>query len=451
MGGRLVGCTQPRRVAAQTVAARVAEEMGTELGNICGYTIRFDDKSDPLETRVKFLTDGILIREMMGDPLLSRYSVIMVDEAHERSVYTDVLIGLLKKIQKRRKDLRLIISSATLDADAFKTFFLSGKLDVPPSPGTLGRVAAMSMEAGRIYPVDVHFLTEPAPDYFAACLASVLAVHVGEPAGDVLVFLTGADECDGLVQALHEQAGKGYQGLALSATPLYAALPIERQLEAFSPTPPGTRKVVVATNIAETSVTIPGIVYVVDSVFVKTRSYSAHTGVDFLTVMPASKAQCTQRSGRAGRVQPGKVYRMCTKDSFDCLRIQTVPELQRSDLSSVVLQLKALGIDDVLHFDFPSPPPAYTMARALELLFALGALDTDCRLTEPLGLRMAEFPLDPMLSKFLLSSGEQGCSEEALTISAMLSVPHVFMAEKQVMPLHACVRCGFVHVLRFVL
>lgn len=276
-GGRVVGCTQPRRVAAQTVAARVAEEMGTQLGQVCGYTIRFDDKSDPAMTRVKFLTDGILIREMMGDPLLSRYSVLMIDEAHERSVYTDVLIGLLKKVQKRRKDLRLIISSATLDADAFKSFFLGAHPDVPPAPGTLGRVAAMSMEAGRMYPVDVHYLAEPAPDYFSACLATCLAIHSGEPEGDILVFVTGADECDGLAQALHDQAGRGYQGLALSATPLYAALPLERQLEAFATTPGGTRKVVIATNIAETSITIPGIVYVVDSCFAKTKSYNAKT------------------------------------------------------------------------------------------------------------------------------------------------------------------------------
>ncbi|KAJ1495962.1 P-loop containing nucleoside triphosphate hydrolase protein, partial [Baffinella frigidus] len=408
-GGRMVGCTQPRRVAAQTVAARVAEEMGVQLGKECGYTIRFDNTTDPARTRVKFMTDGILLREMMGDPLLSRYSVVMfmtdgillremmgdpllsrysvvmVDEAHERGVYSDVLVGLLKKIQRRRKDLRIIISSATLDAEAFRSFFQGDKPEGPPAPGALGRVTVMSMEAGRIFPVNIHYLPTPASDYVRACVATVLSIHATEPAGDVLVFVTGADEVSSICQALHDGAGRGTQGLSLTATPLYAALPLERQLEAFADAPPGTRKVVVATNIAETSITIPGIVYVVDSMFVKMRNYNAKSGVDFLTA-----------------------YRLCQEVTFDTLREATVPEMQRTDLASVVLQLKrtdlasvvlqlkrtdlasvvlqlkALGIDDILHFDFPSPPPALTLARALEILYALGALDDDAKLTEPL-------------------------------------------------------------------
>jgi ATP-dependent RNA helicase DDX35 len=244
----------------------VAEEMGVDLGKECGYSIRFENKADAERTRVKFLTDGILLREMMSDPLLSRYSVVMVDEAHERSIYTDVVVGLLKKIQRRRRDLRVIIASATLDAEAFKNFFLGDKPDVPPPfpDGTLGRVAVLSMAAGRIYPVDVHYLCDPTQDYLKSCLETVLQIHMKEPPGDILVFLTGADEVTSLTQTIHELGGKGWQGLTLTATPLFGALPIERQLEAFGDSSSSTRKVVVATNIAETSVTIPGIVYVVD-------------------------------------------------------------------------------------------------------------------------------------------------------------------------------------------
>eukprot|EP00802_Teleaulax_amphioxeia_P007300 Tamp_07306.p2 GENE.Tamp_07306~~Tamp_07306.p2 ORF type:complete len:347 (+),score=96.63 Tamp_07306:94-1041(+) len=306
--------------------------MGVDLGKECGYTIRFDNKADAERTRVKFLTDGILLREMMGDPLLSRYSVIMVDEAHERSIYTDVVVGLLKKIQRRRKDLRVIVSSATLDAEAFKNFFLGDKPDTqPPFPdGMLGRVAVMSMEAGRMYPVDVHYLSDPAQDYLKACLETVLQIHMKEPPGDILVFLTGADEVTSLTQTIHELAGKGTQGLTLTATPLFGALALERQLEAFGETDAGTRKVVLATNIAETSVTIPGIVYVIDCMFVKMRSYNAKLGIDMLTVMPISKASATQRAGRAGRVRAGKCYRLCTEEVFKGqLSDMTIPEMQR--------------------------------------------------------------------------------------------------------------------------
>ena len=364
-------------------------------GKECGYTIRFDNKADPERTRVKFLTDGILLREMMGDPLLSRYSVIMVDEAHERSIYTDVVIGLLKKIQRRRKDLRVIVSSATLDAEAFKNFFLGDKPDVTPpfADGTLGRVSVMSMQAGRMFPVDVHYLADPTKDYLRACLETVLQIHTKEPAGDILVFLTGADEVTSLCQAINEVGGKGSEGLTLTPTGLFGAMALERQLEAFAEAAPAakTRKVVVATNIAETSVTIPGIVYVVDCMFVKMRSYNAQLGIDMLTVMPVSKASATQRAGRAGRLRPGKCYRLCTEDVWrEQLLDMTVPEMQRAELTSIVLQLKALGIDDILHFEFPSPPPALTLARALEVLYALGGLDDDAKLTEPLGLQLAE-------------------------------------------------------------
>eukprot|EP00960_Hanusia_phi_P038803 753607-Hanusia_phi.AAC.3 len=431
-GGRVVICTQPRRVAAQTLAARVAQEMGVELGKECGYSIRFDNMTDHFRTRVKFMTDGILLREMMSDPLLSRYSVIMVDEAHERGIYSDIAIGLLKKIQRKRKDLRIIVSSATLDAEAFKNFFQGDKPEPGPPPfkdGKLGRVTVMSMEAGRMYPVDIHYLSDPCQDYVKVCVETVNAIHAREPPGDILVFLTGAEEVNYVIQALHAEPVEGAHGLTISACPLYAALAVERQMEAFADTPAGIRKVVVATNIAETSVTIPGIVYVLDCMFVKIKSYNAKLGVDYLTVMPVSAASAVQRSGRAGRVRSGKAYRMCTEKDFRSLPVASIPEMQRSDLVAVILQLKALGVDDVLHFDFPSPPPALSLARALEILYALGALDEDAKLTEPLGLQMAEFPLDPPLAKFLLSSGKAGCSEEALTIAAMFSVQNVFVQD----------------------
>ncbi|KAI4884892.1 hypothetical protein NFI96_013074 [Prochilodus magdalenae] len=432
--GKVIGVTQPRRVAATSdphrtttaqVANRVAEERGALLGHEVGYTIRFDDCSDPHATRIKFLTDGMLVREMMADPLLKKYSVLMLDEAHERTLYTDIALGLLKKIQRKRRDLRLIVASATLDAKKFQDFFnLNESGD--PSKDTCG---ILTVE-GRTFPVDVFYTVSPVPDYVKATVETVLKIHEAEEDGDVLAFLTGQEEVEKVVSMLQEQARTlSRYGIKkhLRVLPMYAGLPYAEQMRVFERMPPTVRKVVVATNIAETSITINGIVFVIDCAFVKLRAYNPRTAIESLVVTPISKASAAQRAGRAGRNRPGKCFRLYTEEDFEKLPESTVPEMQRSNLAPVILQLKALGIDNVLRFSFLSPPPAQSMVQALELLYALGGLDQYGRLTEPMGVRMAEFPLSPMFAKMLLESGNFGCSKEIVTIAAMMQIQNIFV------------------------
>ncbi|XDA82661.1 hypothetical protein R6Z07F_012573 [Ovis aries] len=423
--GRVVGVTQPRRVAAVTVAGRVAEERGAVLGHEVGYCIRFDDCTSPLATRIKFLTDGMLVREMMVDPLLTKYSAIMLDEAHERTLYTDIAIGLLKKIQKKRGDLRLIVASATLDAEKFRDFFNHNDTSDP----TRDTCVILTVE-GRTFPVDIFYLQSPVPDYIKSTVETVMKIHQTEGDGDILAFLTGQEEVETVVSMLIEQARVlGQTGMKrhLRILPMYAGLPSFEQMKVFERVSRSVRKVIVATNVAETSITISGIVYVIDCGFVKLRAYNPRTAIECLVVVPVSQASANQRAGRGGRSRSGKCYRLYTEEAFDQLPQSTVPEMQRSNLAPVILQLKALGINNVLRFHFMSPPPAQSMVQALELLYALGGLDKDCRLTEPLGMRIAEFPLNPMFAKMLLESGNFGCSQEILSIAAMMQIQNVFV------------------------
>ncbi|XP_021047821.1 probable ATP-dependent RNA helicase DHX35 isoform X1 [Mus pahari] len=423
--GRVVGVTQPRRVAAVTVAGRVADERGAVLGHEVGYCIRFDDCTDPLATRIKFLTDGMLVREMMVDPLLTKYSVIMLDEAHERTLYTDIAIGLLKKIQKKRGDLRLIVASATLDAEKFRDFFNQNETSDPARDTSV----TLTVE-GRTFPVDIFYLQSPVPDYIKATVDTVVKIHQTEGDGDILAFLTGQEEVETVVSMLIEQArALARTGMKkhLRVLPMYAGLPSFEQMKVFERVSHSVRKVIVATNVAETSITISGIVYVIDCGFMKLRAYNPRTAIECLVVVPVSQASANQRAGRGGRNRSGKCYRLYTEEAFDQLPQSTVPEMQRSNLAPVILQLKALGIDNVLRFHFMSPPPAQSMVQALELLYALGGLDKDCHLTEPLGMRIAEFPLNPMFAKMLLESGNFGCSQEVLSIAAMMQIQNVFV------------------------
>ena len=287
----IIGCTQPRRVAAMSVAKRVAEEVGCRLGQEVGYTIRFEDCTSP-STRIKYMTDGMLLRECLVDPLVSKYSVLLLDEAHERTVSTDVLFGLLKKAAKERPDLRLIVTSATLDAERFSSYFFNCPILTIP---------------GRTYPVEVLYAKEPESDYLDSALMTVMQIHLSEPPGDILVFLTGQEEIDTACEVLYERMkALGSSVPELIILPVYSALPSEMQSKIFDPAPPGCRKVVLATNIAETSITIDGIFYVIDPGFVKQNSYDAKLGMDALIVVPISQAQAKQRSGRAGRTGPGK-------------------------------------------------------------------------------------------------------------------------------------------------
>ncbi|XP_077047333.1 pre-mRNA-splicing factor ATP-dependent RNA helicase DHX16 isoform X2 [Agelaius phoeniceus] len=406
-GGLKIGVTQPRRVAAMSVAARVAVEMGTKLGNEVGYSIRFEDCTSE-RTVLKYMTDGMLLREFLTEPDLASYSVIMVDEAHERTLHTDVLFGLIKDIARFRPQLKVLVASATLDTERFSAFFDHAPVFRIP---------------GRRFPVDIYYTKAPEADYLEACVVSVLQIHVTQPPGDILVFLTGQEEIEACVELLQERCRRlGSRLPELLVLPIYANLPSELQARIFQPTPPGARKVVVATNIAETSVTIDGIVYVLDPGFCKQKSYSARTGMESLVVTPCSKASANQRAGRAGRVAPGKCFRLYTAWAFQHeLEETAVPEIQRADLGALVLLLKSLGINDLIHFDFLDPPPHETLVLALEQLYALGALNHLGELTT-LGRRMAELPVEPMLAKMILASEQYGCTEEVLTVAAMLSV-----------------------------
>lgn len=396
------------------MATRVAEEMGCQLGQEVGYSIRFEDVTSAA-TRIKFLTDGLLLREALVDPLLSRYSVIMVDEAHERSLSTDILLGVLKKIRKRRPELRIIVSSATLQAEAFLSFF-AGE-EPPENVGTI-----FNLE-GRMYPVDILYTESPAEDYVEEAVQTVFNIHTKEPDGDILVFLTGREEIDSCVQAISERSAQLHpRAQTMMALPLYAGLSTEQQMYVFEPAPENTRKVIFSTNIAEASVTIDGIVYVVDCGFVKLRAFNPKTGIETLTATGISKASATQRAGRAGRTKPGKCFRLYTEASYENLEQTSIPEIQRSNLAPVVLQLKALGIDNIVRFDFITSPPAELVIRALELLYSLGALDTYAKLTKPLGTRMAELAVEPMMAKTLLSAPSFNCLSEILTIAAMTSL-----------------------------
>ncbi|KAI5863430.1 P-loop containing nucleoside triphosphate hydrolase protein [Durotheca rogersii] len=420
--GKIIGVTQPRRVAATTVAVRVAEEYGCELGKEVGYSIRFEDVTSAA-TRIKFLTDGLLIREALVDPLLSRYAVIMVDEAHERSISTDILLGLLKKIRKRRPELRIIISSATLQAEDYLRFFSQQPENRESREGVTGSIGSIISLEGRMYPVDVLYLEAPTEDYVEKAISTVFDIHTHEAEGDVLVFLTGREEIDKAVQVVAERSAQlPPASQAILALPLYAGLSTEQQMFVFDNPPENTRKVIFSTNIAEASVTIDGIVYVVDSGFVKLRAFDPQTGIEALTATPVSKAAASQRAGRAGRTKPGKCFRLYTERNFQTLPDANIPEIQRSNLAPFVLQLKALGIDNVVRFDYLTPPPAELMIKATELLFSLGALDEYAKLTKPLGTRMAELAVEPMMAKTLLTASSFGCLSEVLTIAAMTSL-----------------------------
>ncbi|CAH0746915.1 unnamed protein product [Bemisia tabaci] len=410
-----IGCTQPRRVAAMSVAKRVAEEFGCRLGQEVGYTIRFEDCTSP-ETVIKYMTDGMLLRECLVDLDLKSYSIIMLDEAHERTIHTDVLFGLLKQAVKKRSELKLIVTSATLDAVKFSSYFFEAPIFTIP---------------GRTFPVEVLYTKEPETDYLDASLITVMQIHLREPPGDILLFLTGQEEIDSACEILYERMKSlGPDVPELIILPVYSALPSEMQTRIFEAAPPGSRKVVIATNIAETSLTIDGIFYVVDPGFVKQKVYNSKTGMDSLVVTPISQAQAKQRAGRAGRTGPGKCYRLYTERAYRDEMLPTpVPEIQRTNLATTVLQLKTMGINDLLHFDFMDAPPVESLIMALEQLHSLSALDDEGLLTR-LGRRMAEFPLEPNLSKMLIMSVHLQCSDEILTVVSMLSIQNVFYRPK---------------------
>ncbi|KAL0046865.1 hypothetical protein WJX82_000241 [Trebouxia sp. C0006] len=409
----------PRRVAAITVARRVAQELPCHLGQEVGYSVRFDDKSCA-STKIRYMTDGMLLREALRSPSLERYQVIILDEAHERTVQTDVLMGLLKKIKAERgKSLKLIIMSATLDAAAFARYF--------------GGTKTVYIQ-GRQHPVELLYTGLPEDSYLDAALTTVLQIHLEEQAGDILVFLTGQEEIESLQQLLRHRAeqvtANKPNAQQLMVVSLYAAMGPDQQLQVFQPAPAGTRKVILSTNIAETSVTVPGVRYVVDTGFVKARAYSGKAAAECLQVVPVSQAQARQRAGRAGRETAGKAFRLFTEASFNQLAATTLPEIQRVNLATVALQLKALGFDDLVGFDFMDRPPTAAMLRALETLYALGALDDSGKLTSVVGEALAGFPVEPWMGKVLLAGAELGCAQEALIVVAMAATDPVWLTPR---------------------
>lgn len=380
------------------------------LGEEVGYAIRFEDRTSE-KTKIKYLTDGVLLRESLSNPDLNQYSVIILDEAHERSLNTDILLGLTKRLIKlRSSNLRVLITSATLDGEKVSNFFSDCPvLNVP----------------GKLFPVEIFYSTERPKSYIESSLKTAMDIHVREPEGDVLIFMTGQDDIEKLIKKLEERVQGLEEGSCMDAIilPLHGSLPPELQVRVFSPPPQNCRRFIVATNIAETSLTVDGVVYVIDSGYVKQRQYNPSTGMYSLDVVEISRVQADQRAGRAGRTCPGKCYRLYPSLVYrDDFLDATVPEIQRTSLAGSVLYLKSLDLPDIdiLKFDFLDPPSSESLEDALKQLYLIDAIDENGSVTS-IGKTMAELPLDPSLSRTLIAANEYGCLSEALTVAAMLS------------------------------
>ena len=410
-GDMLIGCTQPRRLAAISVARRVSDEMRCVLGSTVGYAIHLDDRTSPA-TRVKFMTDGVLLREVVGDSNVNKYSVIVMDEAHERSVDTDVLLGALKSVVRRRSDLRLIVTSATMDTSRFSHFFDN---------------APVFEIQGRTFDVDVRYAEDSVTDYVSESVYRACQIHVCEAPGDILIFMTGKEDVEGTCELIRERLATaltrdGRNALqSLLIVPCYSELMTSPAQEALVrlPPPAGFRKCVVATNVAETSITIDGVRFVIDCGFMKTSVL--HLGMQTLKAYPISTAQANQRKGRAGRTQAGVCYRQYTKFQFENeLLSSDVPEIQRTSVDNVVLTLKSIGVDDVTKFDFLDAPPVVNVRNALRRLWLIDALDDAGHITKS-GRQILEFPMEPILSNLIVRSSGKGCSDEILSIVAMIA------------------------------
>ncbi|MDB4939443.1 MAG: ATP-dependent helicase HrpA, partial [Labilithrix sp.] len=396
---KIIGVTQPRRIAATSVAARVASELGTPLGTDVGYQVRFDDRTSPA-TYVKFMTDGILLAEIQGDRLLHRYDTLVIDEAHERSLTIDFLLGWVKRILPERPDLKVVISSATIETERFSEFF--------------GGAPVIQVE-GRTYPVDV--LYEPAPDDVdgpEAVANAVANVTSLDPRGDILVFLPGERE---IRDTENELLARNLRHTVVQ--PLYARLSAADQAKVFASIP--QRRVILATNVAETSITIPGIVYVVDPGVARLSRYDPRSGITRLQIEGISQASADQRKGRCGRVRDGICVRLYDEQSFASRPAFTDPEIKRTGLAGVILRMKSLGLGDVEEFPFLDPPQSKAVTEGYRVLEELGALGDKRELT-PLGIQLARFPVDPRIGRMILAGAELGCLRQVLIIAAALNI-----------------------------
>ena len=407
--------TQPRRVAAIQMAKRVAFEKKYKLGEEIGYSIRFEDYSSE-NTIIKYVTDGILVRECLADQNLSNYNVIILDEAHERSLYTDILFALCKKaVMNRNNDLRLIITSATLDTKQFSKYFN----DCP-----------VFTIQGRCYPVDKIYYASRMEKRVENSVKIAIRIHLHEGPGHILSFLTGFEECEQACklcyQKLQELESKGKKVPPMMIMPLYGAQNTDEQASVFEKPPENCRKLIFSTNIAETSLTVDGIGYVIDSGYVKQKIFNPRTSMDSLTIIPISKVQAVQRAGRAGRTGPGKCIRLYTEQFFETQMPKiTIPEILRVNLSSTILTLKSMGIDDVLEFDFMEKPEKESILEALRILYFLQAIDKDGHITK-LGNEMSKFPIDCCFARVLIASKYFNIMDEMSTLVSLISCENVW-------------------------
>src|SRR5689334_2763167 len=412
-GGKLIGHTQPRRIAARSVAERIADELGTELGDVVGYQVRFTDRTSR-SSRVKLMTDGILLAELQRDRDLKKYDTIIIDEAHERSLNIDFLLGYLKRLLPRRPDLKVVITSATIDVDRFAAHFDAPVVEV----------------SGRTYPVEVRYRPllelpeddedgEPVQRDQTEAIVDAVRELSAEGPGDVLVFLPGEREIRDTADAFD-----ALKSDRLEIVPLYSRLSAADQHKVFSSHPSIVRRVVLATNVAETSLTVPGIRYVVDTGVARISRYSVRTKVQRLPIEPISQASANQRSGRCGRVSEGIAIRLYSEEDFEARPEFTDPEILRTNLASVILQMASLRLGDIARFPFVEPPDRRNIKAGTDLLEELGAVtvaDARPRLTD-VGRRLARLPIDPRLGRMILEAERLGCLRDVLVIAAALSI-----------------------------
>jgi ATP-dependent helicase HrpA len=425
----MIGHTQPRRIAARSVAARIAEELGTNVGEAVAYKIRFSDNVSE-KTYIKLMTDGILLAETQNDRFLNGYDTLIIDEAHERSLNIDFLLGYLKQLLPKRPDLKIIITSATIDPGSFSKHFN----DCP-----------IVMVSGRTYPVEVRYrdplparivdeledgervveeVDEEEPDMLAAVVRGVEEC-AAEGAGDVLVFLSGEREIREAGKAIDDAMGG-----RVEIVPLYARLSTQEQQRVFATGK--KRRIVLATNVAETSLTVPGIRYVVDSGLARISRYAPRSKVQRLPIEPVSQASANQRAGRCGRIAPGVCVRLYSESDFQTRPVFTEPEILRTNLAAVILQMKALRLGAVEDFPFLEKPNARLIADGYQTLLELGAVDKELKLT-PLGEKLARLPIDPRIARMIIAGQAEGVEEEVLVIAAAMSVqdPRERPLEKQ--------------------
>ncbi|KAJ5735962.1 ATP-dependent RNA helicase prh1 [Penicillium malachiteum] len=448
--GGCIAITQPRRVAAISLARRVAEEMGTPLGSSSpaskvGYSVRFDTSTSP-STRVKFLTEGMLLQEMLHDPWLTKYSAIVVDEVHERGINVDLVTGFLRNLVSGKREgrggipLKVVVMSATADMESLLGFFQEGFKAQPQIQNGDTNGATESKDVtkdisvchikGRQFPVKTIYAPEPVHDFVDAALKIIFQIHYKEPLpGDILVFLTGQETVEALENLVNEYAvGMDPSLPRIQVLPLFAALPQAAQQRVFAPAPFRTRKVILSTNIAETSVTVAGVRHVVDCGKAKIKQFRTRLGLDSLLVKPISKSAAIQRKGRAGREAPGQCYRLYTEQDYLTLDETNTPEILRCDLSQALLNMKARGVDDIVRFPFLTRPPREALEKALLQLLNIDALGDDGGISD-VGLHIAKLPLTPTLGRVLLAASEHGkeCLIDVIDIISCFSVENIFL------------------------